>query len=117
MLDLGIQACLKFMFYPIRLASSSFSHDICVQVGQPPIDRFNTFAKKLSSFIFLYTGNMWNSLPPSIFSFSYSLSSFKCRVYRHLRCIALIEFFLFLVSTRPYSFHAHLKRINGSKKG
>ena len=61
-----------------RLAASS--HEFCVEVRNPRIDRFG-------SCFFPYTGNLWNSLPPSTFPPSYNLSSFKCRVYRHLRAM------------------------------
>ena len=46
--------------------------------------------------LYLYTCNLWNSLPPSVFLFSYSLSSFKCRVYWHLR-IDWVFFYCLLV--------------------
>ena len=61
-----------------RLAS--FSHEYCVEVGNTRIDRYD-------SCFFPYTGNLWNTLPSSVFPSSYNLSSFKCRVYRHLRGI------------------------------
>ena len=61
-----------------RLAASS--HEYCVEVCDPRIDRYG-------SCFFPFTGNLWNSLPPSTFPPSYDLSSFKSRVYRHLRDI------------------------------
>ena len=61
-----------------RLAASS--HEYCVEVCDPRIDRYG-------SCFFPFTGNLWNSLPPSTFPPSYDLSSFKSRVYRHLRGI------------------------------
>ena len=59
-----------------RLASAS--HNYCVDVGPLRIDRY-------SSCFFPSTAKLWNSLPPSVFPTSYDLSSFKCRVYGHLR--------------------------------
>ena len=53
-----------------RLASSS----------HPRIDRYNFC-------FFPYTANLWNSLSSSVFPSYYNLSSFKFRVYRHLRGI------------------------------
>ena len=58
-----------------RLASAS--HEFCVEVGNPRIDRYGAC-------FFPYTANLWNSLPPSVFPSSYNLSSFKSRVYKHL---------------------------------
>ena len=54
------------------------SHEFSVEVGSTRIDRYD-------SCFFPYTGNLWNSLPISVFPSSYNLSSFKCRVYRHFR--------------------------------
>ena len=54
------------------------SHPYCVDLGHPRIDRY---AKSF----FHSTGLLWNTLPSSDFPNSYNLSSFKCRVYRHLR--------------------------------
>ena len=52
------------------------------------------FASK--SCYFPYTGNLWNSLPPSVFSSLYSLSSFNCWVYQHLTGINRVFFYLSL---------------------
>merc|ERR1712212_1258368 len=61
-----------------RLATAS--HEFCVEVGNSRIDRYGAC-------FFPYTGKLWNSLPPSVFPSSYNLSSFKSRVYKHLRDI------------------------------
>merc|ERR1712002_1214306 len=54
------------------------SHEFCVKVGNTRIDRYG-------SCFFPYTGDLWNSLPSSVFPSSYNLSSFKCRVYEYLK--------------------------------
>ena len=61
-----------------RLAASS--HEFCVEVGNSRIDRCD-------SCFFPHSGNLWNSVTSSVFPSSYILSSFKCRVYMHLRGI------------------------------
>ena len=61
-----------------RLAASS--HPYCVDVGNQRIGRYST------SF-FPSTSKLWNSLPSNVFPASYNLSSFKCRVFRHLRAV------------------------------
>ena len=50
-----------------------------VEVGKPRIDRFGA-----CFFPYSYTGNLWKSLRPSVFIFSYNLPSFKSQVYKQL---------------------------------
>ena len=69
---------------------SSSSNIFFVEVGHPHIGWY-------SSCFFPYTCNMWNYLPSSVFPFFYNLSSFKCRVYKHLGGIDWIFFYRFLI--------------------
>ena len=69
------------MLPPLRRArntrQASYSHPFSVQLPNARIDRYS------HSFIYT-TGQLWNTLPLSIFPHNYDLNSFKRNVSRHL---------------------------------
>ena len=55
---------------------SANSHSFSVQLSNPRINKF-------SQSYFYYASQLWNSLPSSVFPFSYDLNCFKRRVSGH----------------------------------
>ena len=74
---------------------ASFSQEFCVEACHFRFDLEN-------SCLFPHTVNLWNSFPSSIFSSSYNLSSFKCRVehstFKSHRGIDWIFFYSYFIS-------------------